>query len=222
MAPSAFMMPAATASPSSIPGATGTPSPRIAPWTFQDTAARVSEAGPLHGCTCGSGPPARSGSPDGGGPPAGSGGPPAPGAGGRRGGPRPRGPPPEAVVACEDPADAAGSPSACLPDVLAAVLPVEVTAPRRAADPIAPDRAADGDAPGSAAGRAPLGSVSALDPAWADAKGPAWPPGITPASMASAWSHCAGSVAWARWMWSNRSLGWRWVGRQCVPAFHVQ
>ena len=87
MAPSAFMMPAATASASSIPGATGTPSPRIEPWTFQDTAARVSEAGPLHGCTCGSGPPAGSGSLDGEGPPAGSGGPPAPGAGGRRGGP---------------------------------------------------------------------------------------------------------------------------------------
>ena len=57
MAPSAFMTPAATTSPSSIPGATGTPSPRIEPWTFQDTAARVSEAGPLHGCTCGPGPP---------------------------------------------------------------------------------------------------------------------------------------------------------------------
>ena len=98
MAPSAFMMPAATASPSSIPGATGTPSPRIEPWTFQDTAARVSEAGPLHGCTCGSGPPAGSGSPDGEGPPAGSGGPPAPGAGGRLGGPCPLGPPPEAAV----------------------------------------------------------------------------------------------------------------------------
>ena len=63
-------------------------------------------------------------------------------------------------------------PSACPPDVLAAVLPVEVTAPRRAADPIAPDRAADGDAPRPAAGRAPVGSVRALDPAWADAKSP--------------------------------------------------
>ena len=57
--------------------------------------------------------------------------------------------------------------------------------------------------------------MSALDLAWADAKGPAWPPGITPASMASAWSRCAGSAAWSRWMWSSRSLGWRLVGRQC-------
>ena len=92
MAPSAFMMPAATASPSSIPGATGTPSPRIEPWTFQDTTARVSEAGPLHGCACGPGPLAGSGSLDGGGPPA-------PSAGGWRGGPCPRGPLPEAAVA---------------------------------------------------------------------------------------------------------------------------
>ena len=37
--------------------------------------------------------------------------------------------------------------------------------------------------------------MSALDLAWADANGPAWPPGITPASMASAWSRCTGSVA---------------------------
>ena len=57
MAPSAFGMPAATASLSSIPGATGTPSPRIEPWTFEDTAPRVSEAAPLHGCAVGSGPP---------------------------------------------------------------------------------------------------------------------------------------------------------------------
>ena len=53
-------------------------------------------------------------------------------------------------------------------------------------------------------------------------KRPAWHSGITPASMASAWSRCAGSVAWSCWMWSSRSLGWRWVGRQCVPGFHVQ
>ena len=99
MAPSTFMKPAATASPSSIPGATVTPSRRIEPWTFQDTAARVSEAGLLHGCTCGPGPPAGSGSLDEGGPPAGPGGPPAAGAGGWRGGPCPRGPPPEAAVA---------------------------------------------------------------------------------------------------------------------------
>ena len=64
--------------------------------------------------------------------------------------------------------------------------------------------------------------MSALDLAWADAKGPAWPPGITPASMASAWSCCAGSAAWSRWMWSSGSLGWRWVGRQCLLALHVK
>ena len=115
-----------------------------------------------------------------------------------------------------------GSPYARPPDVLAAVLPVEVTASRRAADPIAPDRAADGDAPRPAAGRAPVGSMSALDLDWADVKGPAWPPGITPASMASAWSRCAGSAARSRSMWSSTSLGWRWVGRQCLPALHVQ
>ena len=62
MAPSAFIMPAATASPSSIPGATGTPSPRIEPWTSQDTAARVSQAGLLHGYAVGSRPLAGSGS----------------------------------------------------------------------------------------------------------------------------------------------------------------
>ena len=141
------MMPAATASPSSIPGATGTPSPRIEPWTFQDTAARVSEAGPLHGCTCGSGSPAGSASLDEGGPPAGPGGPPAPRAGGWRGGSSPRGPPPEAAVAGWDPEGAVGTPSACPPDVLAAVAPAEVTAPRCAAGPIAPGCAADCDAP---------------------------------------------------------------------------
>ena len=69
MAPSACKMPGATASPSSIPGATGTPSPRVKPWTFKDTAARVLEVGPLHGCAAGSGSPAGSGSLDGGGPP---------------------------------------------------------------------------------------------------------------------------------------------------------
>ena len=72
------------------------------------------------------------------------------------------------------------------------------------------------------AGRAPVGSMSALDLAWADAKGSALPPVITPASMAIAWSPCAGSAAWSRWRWSSRSLGWRWVGRQCLPALHVQ
>ena len=53
--PSAFKLPAATASLWNIPGATGTPPPRIGPWTFQDTAARVSEAGSSHGCTRGLG-----------------------------------------------------------------------------------------------------------------------------------------------------------------------
>ena len=117
--------------------------------------------------------PAGSGSLDERGPPAGPGGPPAPGAGGWRGGPWPRGPPPEAAVAGWDPADAAGTPFASPPDVLAAVPPAEVTAPRRAAGPIAPGCAADCDAPRPSAGRAPEGSVSALDLAWADANGPA-------------------------------------------------
>ena len=84
-------MPAAAASPSSIPGATGTPSPRIEPWTFQDTAARVSEAGPLQGCAVGPGPP-----PD---PDHWTQGPPAPGARGWRDGPCLRGSPPEVAAA---------------------------------------------------------------------------------------------------------------------------
>ena len=103
MAPSAFIMPAATASPSSIPGATGTPSPRIEPWTFQDTTARVSEAGALHGYAIGSGPPAGSGSLDGGGQPA-------PGAGGWQDGPYPRGSPLEVAAAGLDPAHSNGRP----------------------------------------------------------------------------------------------------------------
>ena len=215
MAPSAFIMPAATASPSSIPGATGTPSPRIEPWTFQDTVARVSEAGHLHGCACGPGPLAETGSLDGGGPPA-------PGAGGWRDCTCPHGSPLEVAAAGLDPADAAGPPAASPLDVLAFALPVEVVAPLCAADPTTPGYAADCDTPCPPAGRAPVGSVSALDLAWADAKGLAWPPGIMPASMANAWSRYAGSAAWSRWRWSSGSLGWRWAGRQCLPAFHEQ
>ena len=156
MAPSAFIMPAATASPSSIPGATGTPSPRIEPWTFQDTAARVSEAGPLYGCAVGSGPPAGSGSLDGGAPPA-------PGAGGWRDGPCPRGSPLEVAAAGLDPADAAAAPAAPPLNVPAPTLPVEVVAPRCAADPTAPCYAAKCDAPCPPAGRALPGIASALD-----------------------------------------------------------
>ena len=178
MAPSAFIMPAATASLSSIPGATGTPSPRIEPWTLQDTAARVSEAGPLHGCTVGSGPLVGSGSLDGGGQPA-------PAAGGWRDGPCPRGSPPDVAAVGLDLTDVAVDPAAPPLDALVPVLPVEDVA----AYPSSPRCAADGDAPCPPAGRALVGIASVLDLAWADAKGPAWPPGITPASMAIAWSH---------------------------------
>ena len=177
MAPSAFIMPAATASPLSIPGATGTQSPRIEPWTLQDTAARVSEAGPLHSCAVGSGPPAGSGSLDGGGPPA-------PGAGGSQDGPCPRGSPLEVAAVGLDPTDVAVNPAAPPLDVLVPVLPVEAAA----ADPSAPRCAADCDAPCPPAGRALAGIATLLELAWADVKGPAWPPGIMPASMAIAWS----------------------------------
>ena len=133
MAPSAFIMPAATASPLSIPGATGTPSPRTEPWTFQDTAARMSEAGPLHGCAAGSGPPDGSGSSDGGGPPA-------PGAGGwfedpcARPDTGPRRPLAEGVAGGRVPLDTAADRAAPLPDALALALPVEDTC-RRPASP---------------------------------------------------------------------------------------
>ena len=188
MAPSAFIMPAATASPWSIPRATGTPSPRIEPLTFQDTAARVSEAAPLHGCAAGSGSPDGSGSLDGGRPPA-------PGAGGWLDDPCarpdncPRRPPAEGVAAGRDQPDIAANLAAPLPDALAPALPVEDTV----ADPPAPLDAADCDAPCPRARRALVGNTSVLDLTWADAKGPACPPGIMPASMAIAWSCCAGS-----------------------------
>ena len=70
MAPSAFQTPAATASVSSMPEAVDTPSPRIEPWTFKDTALRASWAGSLHGIAAGSGSSAGPGSPEEGGPAA--------------------------------------------------------------------------------------------------------------------------------------------------------
>ena len=70
MAPSAFKTPAATASLSSMPGAVGTPSPLIEPWTFQDTAIRASEAGCLHGSAAKAGSSTGPGSMAGGGLPA--------------------------------------------------------------------------------------------------------------------------------------------------------
>ena len=183
MAPSAFITPAATASPSSIPGATGTPSPRIEPCTFQETGARVLEAESLHGCAAGSGSPAGSRSPEGGGPPA-------PGSGGRWEDPfaRPdadrRRPPVGGVVPGRVPRDLAVDRAVPLPDAPAPVLPVEDTA----TDPPSPLDVADDDATCAPLGWAPVGNASALDPAWADAKGPASPPGITPLIMASACS----------------------------------
>ena len=183
MAPSPFIMPTATASLSSIPGATGTPAPGIEPSTFRDTVARVSEAGSLHGCAAGPGPPAGSRSPD-------RGVPPALGACGRcedtfaRLDSDPRRPAVEGAVAV------------CIPRVTTvdrAVPPLAAIAPAlpvadSAANPRAPLDVADGDAPCAPAGRAPAGNASALDLAWADAKVPASPPGITPLIMASAWS----------------------------------
>ena len=83
-----------------------------------------------------------------------------------------------------DPTDVAVDPAAPLLDALVRVLPVEDVA----ADPSAPRCAADCDAPCPPASWALVAIASVPHLAWADAKGPAWPPGITPASMAIAWT----------------------------------
>ena len=137
----------------------------------------MSEAGPLHGCTVGSGAPAGTGSLDGAGPPA-------PSAGGWRDGPCRHGSPLDVAAVGLDPTDVVVDPAVPLLDALVSVPPVEAVA----ADPSAPRCAADCDAPCPPAGRALVGIASFLDFVWADAKGPAWPPCITPASMAIAWS----------------------------------
>ena len=107
-----------------------------------------------------------------------------PGAGGWRDGPCPRGSLLDVAAVGLDPTDVAVDPAAPPLDALVTVLPVEDVA----ADPPAPRCAADCDAPCPPAGRALVGIASVLDLAWADVKGPAWPPGIMPVSMAIAWS----------------------------------
>ena len=68
---------------------------------------------------------------------------------------------------------------ALLPDTPACWLPGEDSASDL---PASPD-SANSSSPGTSAGRAPVGSASALGPFWVDAKGPAFPPGITPLIM---------------------------------------
>ena len=143
---------------------------------FQDSAAQVSETGPLHGCAVGSGPPAGSESLDRGGPTTAV-------SGGWRDSPCPLGSALDVAAVCLDPTGVAVVPAAPPLDALVPVFPVEDIA----ADIHAQRCAANCDAP-CPPERALVVIAGVLDLAWADPKGPAWPPGITPASMAIAWS----------------------------------